>query len=193
MSTQATPTLPATVTTGWRDRRTRLVSVLLGAALVLSACGSSGAADPVSPTTASPASASPDSAPPTTDSTIGDEPVDAHAPIQIAFDDGRSWTVDGTCENNPDAAGMSATHWAAIGESEDGAKLNAMLVNSLDPDDPQPTLIATFFDEEKTLFAGIDARDSVDGSTLTVELDLHEGFKTADDPPDLVATITCSF
>ncbi|NNE72977.1 MAG: hypothetical protein HKN26_04885, partial [Acidimicrobiales bacterium] len=114
------------------------------------------------------------------------------APVALSFDDGRSWSLDGSCMYNPDASGPASSTWWADGVSEDGAELNAIEAFPIDPDKTEPVLIASFVDDADQLYTGKGAEVTADGSTMTVTMELFEGLANAEDPADVTATITCS-
>lgn len=112
--------------------------------------------------------------------------------VEVVFDDGRSWTFDGTCVYTPDNSGPAAALWSIDAEAEDGATLIAIMAFPFDPAKTTPVLIGNIVDADENIFVLIESEDVSDGSNLILNLGLHDSvFKTVDDPIDITATATC--
>ncbi len=112
--------------------------------------------------------------------------------IQVEFEDGRSWTFDGSCTYTPDNTGPASALWNIDGEAADGSTFIAIMAFPFDPAKTTPVLIGNIVDAEENIFVLIESEDVSEGSKLILNLGLHDSvFKTVDDPIDLTATATC--
>jgi len=179
----------------------RTLTLVCVSALVLASCGDDSEADPTTAATSTTAPAgvsttTTDSEPAATTSTTTSTtttvaPAAAGGEIDLVFDDGRSWSLDGDCQYAPDNTGVAAIIWSVTGADAAGAELNALLVMPLDPEDTTPALIGSFFDADSNPFVFLEAEATPEGSNLVLTVEMHNGFKTKDDPADLTATVTC--
>lgn len=113
--------------------------------------------------------------------------------IQVVFEDGRSWTFDGFCTYTPDNTAAASALWSIEAkDAPDGAGFSAIMAFPFDPAKTTPVLIATMVDGDDNPYVFIEAEDVSDGSSLILEMGVHDGvFKSIDDPADFTATVTC--
>ena len=182
----------------------RLIFFMTIPALALASCG--GAEDVSTPTTASAAtggvvttaltSTSPETPTETTETTAATtttvEVSSGNGPIELVFDDGRSWTFEGVCTYTPDNTGPASALWNIEGEAADGAAFNAIMAFPFDPAKTTPVLIGTMVDAEENVFVLVESEDVSEGSKLILNLGLHDNvFRSVGDPIDVTATVTC--
>ncbi len=184
-------------------RSKRFVALLSVSVLALASCGGDGAttttaaaaapSDGVATTAAPAADQAVADATTTTTSTTAVEPSSGSGKIEVVFDDGRTWSFDGTCTYTPDKTGPASSLWN-IGTQElpDGSELNAIMVFPFDPAKTTPVLIGTMVDGEDNPYVFIEVEDLSDGSNLILDFGVHDGvFKSLDDPADFHALVTC--
>ena len=179
----------------------RLLVVISISALALTSCGAeSGSTTTAAPTvdegvaTTTQAASDPGSTttePPPAPTTTVDSSSDGDQ-IQVVFEDGRTWTFNGTCSYTPDNTGPASALWSIDGEADDGSTFIAIMAFPFDPAKTTPVLIGNIVDAEENIFVLIESEDVSEGSKLILDLGLHDSvFKTVDDPIDLTATATC--
>lgn len=184
-------------------QRGRFMLLLLISLFVLASCGGSDEANPATSTTSAATSVE-DGAGATTstisDDPVGtttttaattDEPASGLGQAELVFEDGRSWTLDGVCVHTPDNTGAAAALWRIEVEAADGASFIAIKAFPFDPENTTPFLTGSFVDADDNVFVVIEAEDVSDGSNLILNLGMHDGVKTMDDPIDFTATVTC--
>ena len=190
-----------------QKRRTALTSLAFGALLLVgaAACSSSAgveitsdSADPAPAAAAPTVAAQTEEAAPTSD-VVEDEP-EAAAPeaadapsgsgsIEIAFDDGRNWTlVTTTCRQDPDSAfGI----FFMEGVNDTGAELIVVESWPLSGDQSNGTsFIATFIDENDETYVLDAAEVQQVGDSLTFTTGIYEGVFAAETTVN--GTFTCT-
>ena len=129
----------------------------------------------------------------TTTTTTPADSATGKGKIQVVFEDGRSWTFDGSCTHTPDNTGPASALWNIEAEdAPDGAGFSAIMAFPFDPAKTTPVLIATMVDGDDNVYVFIEAEDVSDGSNLILNMGVHDGvFKAVGDPADFTATVTC--
>ena len=182
----------------------RFIILLCLSAFALAACGgadddtlaastTSEAPDGGTATTTSTTISSSSTEATTTTTTTSADSETGGGMIDLAFDDGRSWTFDGLCTYTPDNTGPASALWNINAEdAADGAGFTAIMAFPFDPAKTEPVLIGTMVDADDNVYVAIEAEDVSDGSSLIVNLGFHDGaFKAIDDPADITAVVTC--
>ena len=184
-------------------QRGRFMLLLSFSLFVLASCGGSDEANSATSTTSAAASVETDAdaatsttsddpvETTTTTAATPDEPASGLGQAELVFDDGRSWTLDGVCVHTPDNTGAAAALWRIEVEAADGASFIAIEAFPFNSEDTTPFLTGSFVDADDNVFVVIEAEDVSDGSNLILNLGMHDGVKTLDDPIDFTATVTC--
>ena len=160
-----------------------------GAATSTTAASGSVATTAASATSNAPPTEAPTTttAPTTTEAESGSDAGQA----ELVFDDGRSWMLNGSCTYTPDKTGPAAALWNVEVTADDGASLIGIMAFPFDPAKTDPVLIGNFVDADERLYTFIESEDVSAGSDLILNLGIHDGIKTFDDPIDINATFTC--
>ena len=136
----------------------RLMVLLCISVFVFPSCGSGADDNSATSTTAADAgvdatttttetSSEPTNEVPTTTTTTPADSATGKGNIQVVFEDGRSWTFDGSCTYTPDNTGPASALWRIEGEdAPDGAGFSAIMAFRFDPAETIAVLIATMVD-----------------------------------------------